>query len=257
MLKILISSPSSVLPKQGPLSPKFCVYGKTIFRQENFPTAQNLGVGIVTADRVSSAFSWTADLRSARSECCTPQIHHQSRVHDYIVQCALTINLFNEKIFVIVWFWLVLVAAVTAADLVLSAASFMFWPTQIKFVRRRLRDFQATPSGGGCDTDRSGGAGGTGGSYGGGGGCDTNRSGSAGGTGGSYGSGGGCDSGGGGSLTAPYHAKTTMTKFVENYLPALSHCSLSVCLSPSLSPRLSLSLSSRTTCAVMDCLSCV
>jgi len=94
------------------------------------------------------------------------------------VQCALTINLFNEKIFVIVWFWLVLVAAITAVDLVLSAASFMYWPTQIKFVRRRLRDFQATPSGGGR---------------------------------------GGCDSGGS-SLTPPHHAKTTMTKFVENYL---------------------------------------
>jgi len=91
------------------------------------------------------------------------------------VQCALTINLFNEKIFVIVWFWLVLVAAITAVNLVLSAASFMYWPTQIKFVRRRLRDFQATPSGGA-----------------------------------------GCDSGG--SLTSPHHAKTTMTKFVENYL---------------------------------------
>jgi len=103
------------------------------------------------------------------------QIHHQSRVHDYIVQCALTINLFNEKIFVIVWFWLVFVAAITAIDFVLSAASFMFWPTQIKFVRRRLRDFQATPSGGG-----------------------------------------GCDSGG--SLTPHHHTKTTMTKFVENYL---------------------------------------
>ena len=95
------------------------------------------------------------------------------------MQCALTINLFNEKIFVIVWFWLVLVAAITVIDFVLSAASFMYWPTQIKFVRRRLRDFQATPSGGGCDSGR-------------------------------------CDSGG--SLTAPHHAKTTMTKFVENYL---------------------------------------
>jgi len=44
--------------------------------------------------------------------------------------------------------------------------------TKIRFVRRRLRDFQATPSG-----------------------C-----------------------GSGGSLTAAHHAKTTMTKFVENYL---------------------------------------
>jgi len=49
---------------------------------------------------------------------------------------VLTINLFNEKIFVIVWFWLVLVAAITALNLVLSAASFMYWPTQIRFVQR-------------------------------------------------------------------------------------------------------------------------
>lgn len=73
----------------------------------------------------------------------TLQIRHQARVHDYIVQCALSINLFNEKIFAIVWFWLVAVAVATALSLIQWCARIMYWPAQIQFVRRRLRDFEA------------------------------------------------------------------------------------------------------------------
>ena len=45
----------------------------------------------------------------------TSQIRHQGRVHDYVVQCALSINLFNEKIFALVLFWLATVAVATTS----------------------------------------------------------------------------------------------------------------------------------------------
>jgi hypothetical protein len=58
--------------------------------------------------------------------------------HRNTIQCTLPINLFNEKIFIFLWFWLVLVAA-------LSVYSFFVWffnftsSSRGSFVRRYLR----------------------------------------------------------------------------------------------------------------------
>jgi len=58
--------------------------------------------------------------------------------HRNTIQCALPINLFNEKIFIIVYFWLVLVAA-------MSVYSFFTWfytftsTSRQSFIRRYLK----------------------------------------------------------------------------------------------------------------------
>ena len=78
-----------------------------------------------------------------RVTLCEFAIRDQSRVHSYVVQCALTINLFNEKIFVFLWFWLVLVTAITLVDLLVWVFRSFYWPGQVVFVRKRLHALDA------------------------------------------------------------------------------------------------------------------
>ena len=43
----------------------------------------------------------------------TLQVRRLGAVHRYSIQCVLPINLFNEKIYSFLWFWMVFVAVVT------------------------------------------------------------------------------------------------------------------------------------------------
>ena len=42
--------------------------------------------------------------------------------HRYTVQCVLPINLYNEKIYMILWFWMVFVAAASILSLIVWLA---------------------------------------------------------------------------------------------------------------------------------------
>ena len=59
---------------------------------------------------------WSHSERFPRVTLCEFEVRHQSRVHQYVVQCALTINLFNEKLFIFVWFWYVFLALITTVN---------------------------------------------------------------------------------------------------------------------------------------------
>jgi hypothetical protein len=65
-------------------------------------------------------------------------------VHDYVVQCALTINLFSEKIFIIIWFWYAVVSVLTLVSLVQWTLRAFYWRGQINYVKDRLRAFDVT-----------------------------------------------------------------------------------------------------------------
>lgn len=100
--------------------------------------------GVYFVDRLLRGLDWTQTGRFPRVTLCEFEIRHQSRVHRYVVQCALAINLFNEKIFVFLWFWFVFLALVVSVNLLQWLFRVLYWPGHVQYVRRQLRAFDAT-----------------------------------------------------------------------------------------------------------------
>ena len=69
---------------------------------------------------------------------CDFKVRQNTNVHRYTVQCVLPINIFNEKIFTIVWFWLLIDGFVTVVGLLNWLFQVIHWPSQYRYVRHRL-----------------------------------------------------------------------------------------------------------------------
>ena len=64
---------------------------------------------------------------------CDFEIRRLGNLHRYTVQCIIPINLFHEKIYIILWFWMVFAT-------VINGASLMVWISRI-FVRSLRRNY--------------------------------------------------------------------------------------------------------------------
>ena len=73
-----------------------------------------------------------------RVTLCDFQVRQMQNVHDYTVQCTLPINLFNEKIYIFLWFWILFVAWITIVGFV-----YMIWTlfsmNRVSYLRKYLR----------------------------------------------------------------------------------------------------------------------
>ncbi len=86
---------------------------------------------------------WTPSEKFPRVTLCDFKIRQNTNVHQYTVQCVLPINLFNEKIFTIIWFWLLLVSILTLLSLVHWLAKLVYWPSNLRYVKRHLKALDA------------------------------------------------------------------------------------------------------------------
>ena len=101
--------------------------------------------GLRVVERLIRGQDWGYSDRFPRVTLCEFEIRHQSRVHNYIVQCALTINLFNEKLFIFLWFWFVFLAGITAINFLRWLFRSLYWPGHVQYVRKQIRVMDATP----------------------------------------------------------------------------------------------------------------
>ncbi|VDO64161.1 unnamed protein product [Heligmosomoides polygyrus] len=70
------------------------------------------GLGVIRD--IISGVEWEKSGYFPRSAICDFEVRQVANIQKYSVQCVLVINIFNEKIFVILWFWYLMLFAAAA-----------------------------------------------------------------------------------------------------------------------------------------------
>jgi hypothetical protein len=94
------------------------------------------------ADVIQSAANgddWTGSYRFPRVNLCDFKIRRLGNVHQHTLQCVLPVNLFNEKIFLFLWFWLIFLAFVTLLSLVVWIIRSAIRIDRTRFIKRHLQ----------------------------------------------------------------------------------------------------------------------
>jgi len=97
------------------------LFALNLFLGQNFHL---FGIDVLQA--MIDGHDWTTSTRFPRVTLCDFRIRRLANVQRYTVQCVLPINLFNEKIFLFLWFWMATVAALTVLSLCMWVARLAF-----------------------------------------------------------------------------------------------------------------------------------
>ena len=76
--------------------------------------------------------------RFPRVTLCDFHVRKLGNIQRHTVQCVLPINLFNEKIYIFIWFWMVFVALMTALNFITWLCRFLIQRNKISYVRHHL-----------------------------------------------------------------------------------------------------------------------
>lgn len=83
--------------------------------------------------------NWRESPRFPRVTLCDFKIRQLANVQIFTVQCVLPINLFNEKIFIFLWFWFFIVAALSFGNLFHWIYQIVFGENKVTYVRKYLK----------------------------------------------------------------------------------------------------------------------
>ena len=94
--------------------------------------------GFEVLDKLRKGEGISESHRFPRVSMCDIDIRHLGTVNTYTVQCALPINLFNEKIFIFIWFWFVFITIATIGSFFIWTYIFLFIRHQEHYIKARL-----------------------------------------------------------------------------------------------------------------------
>lgn len=96
--------------------------------------------GFEVLDMVRSGKPWVESSRFPRVTLCDFEIRQLQNIQRFTVQCVLPVNLFNEKIFIFLWFWLVFTAIVTCGNFLLWVYRTIFRQTHTNYILKYLKN---------------------------------------------------------------------------------------------------------------------
>ncbi|CAF0883967.1 unnamed protein product [Adineta steineri] len=94
--------------------------------------------GFEVIDKFVRGLDWGESKRFPRVTLCDFHIREVGIIHRYTVQCVLPINLFNEKIFLILWFWILLLAAFNIGDFLSWLLRMINVESRTSYIKRKL-----------------------------------------------------------------------------------------------------------------------
>ncbi|KAH3750315.1 hypothetical protein DPMN_184835 [Dreissena polymorpha] len=96
--------------------------------------------GYAVLNGLSSVNTWPESPRFPRITLCDFTIRQLQNVQRYTVQCVLPINLFNEKVFIFLWFWLFMVAVLSCINLFQWFVNHVARRNNYMFVKKYLKN---------------------------------------------------------------------------------------------------------------------
>ena len=109
-----------------------------IFLLDRFLGTSYSMYGFEILDKLYQGHGISVSHRFPRVAMCDITIRHLAVANQYTIQCALAVNLFNEKIFIFIWFWFIFVSAATVCSFLIWCHLFIFLGQQERYVRSRL-----------------------------------------------------------------------------------------------------------------------
>lgn len=90
---------------------------------------------------------WTLSPHVAfpRVTMCDFSVRRLARTHNYTVQCTLPINLYNEKIYMFLWFWMIFVSIMTVISLLTWLARCLSATDRLKYIQNHLKLSKSIP----------------------------------------------------------------------------------------------------------------
>ena len=91
---------------------------------------------------ISSVFrgeDWQVSHTFPRVTMCDFSIRDLNNIRQYTVQCVLPLNFFNEKMYIIIWFWFVMVAMANLLNLITWTLRISIGRDQLRYVKHHLR----------------------------------------------------------------------------------------------------------------------